>query len=73
LFRVLSFSQIKQLCSITGFKKATKGDVIYFSSSDVPRIFLLKKGTIKIVSIDKMAMKPSKALFKKAICLTHYL
>lgn len=53
LFRALSYSQIKQLCIITGFKKAKKGDVIYFSSSDVPRIFLLKKGNIKIVSVDE--------------------
>lgn len=53
LFWTLSMSQIKQLCIIVGFKKAKKGDVIYFSSSDVPRIFLLKKGNIKIVSIDE--------------------
>ena len=52
LFWTLSMSQIKQLCIITGFKKAKKGDVIYFSSSDVPRVFLLKKGNIKIVAID---------------------
>jgi CRP/FNR family transcriptional regulator len=31
LFWTLSMSQIKQLCIITGFKKAKKGDVIYFS------------------------------------------
>lgn len=53
LFRVLSFSQIKQLCIITGFKKADKGEVIYFSASELPRIFLLKKGAIKIVSLDE--------------------
>ena len=34
LFWTLSMSQIKQLCIITGFKKANKGDIIYFSSSD---------------------------------------
>ena len=53
LFKTLSFSQIRQLCIITGFKKALKGEIIYFSSSDVPRIFLLKKGNIKIVAIDE--------------------
>lgn len=52
LFEVLNSSQIKQLCVIVGFKKAKKGEVIYFSSSDVPRIFFLKTGNIKIVSID---------------------
>lgn len=52
LFRALSFSQIKQLCIIVGFKKAAKGEIIYFSDSDLPRIFLLKRGAIKIVSVD---------------------
>ena len=41
------------MCIITGFKKANKGEIIYFSSSDVPRIFLLKKGNIKIVAVDE--------------------
>lgn len=52
LFSALNSSQIKQLCIIVGFKKAKKGEVIYFSSSEVPRIFFLKTGNIKIVSID---------------------
>ena len=52
LFKTLSYSQIKQLCIITGFKKASKGEIIYFSTSDLPRIFLLKKGNIKIVAVD---------------------
>lgn len=52
LFRTLNMFQIRQLCIITGFKKANKGDIIYFSSSEAPRIYLLKKGTIKIVSVD---------------------
>lgn len=65
LFRTLSFSQIKQLCIIVGFKKAKKGDVIYFSSSDVPRIFLLKKGNIKIVSIDDEGNETIKEILQK--------
>ena len=65
LFRVLSFSQIKQLCIITGFKKAKKGDIIYLSSSDVPRVFLLKKGNIKIVSIDEEGNETIKDIIQK--------
>lgn len=65
LFRVLSFSQIKQLCIITGFKKANKGDIIYFSSSDVPRIFLLKKGNIKIVAVDQDGNETIKDIIQK--------
>jgi CRP/FNR family transcriptional regulator len=65
LFWTLSMSQIKQLCIITGFKQANKGDVIYFSSSDVPRIFLLKKGNIKIVSIDEEGNETIKEILQK--------
>jgi len=65
LFRTLSFSQIKQLCIITGFKKASKGEIIYFSSSDVPRIFLLKKGNIKIVAIDENGNETIKDIIQK--------
>ena len=65
LFRTLSFSQIKQLCIITGFKKANKGEIIYFSSSDVPRIFLLKKGNIKIVAVDENGNEIIKDIIQK--------
>ncbi|MBC5864112.1 Crp/Fnr family transcriptional regulator [Flavobacterium sp. F339] len=65
LFRTLSFMQIKQLCIVTGFKKAQKGEVIYFSSSDVPRIFLLKKGNIKIVAIDDDGNETIKDIIQK--------
>lgn len=65
LFRTLSYSQIKQLCIIVGFKRAQKGDVIYFSSSDVPRVFLLKKGNIKIVSVDEDGNETIKDIIQK--------
>lgn len=65
LFRTLSFSQIKQLCIITGFKTASKGEIIYFSSSDVPRIFLLKKGNIKIVAVDEDGNETIKDIIQK--------
>ena len=65
LFWTLSMSQIKQLCIITGFKKAKKGDIIYLSSSDVPRIFLLKKGSIKIVEVDENGNETIKDIIQK--------
>jgi CRP-like cAMP-binding protein len=65
LFRTLSFGQIKQLCIITGFKKAKKGEIIYFSTSDVPRIFLLKKGNIKIVAVDEDGNETIKDIIQK--------
>lgn len=65
LFWTLSMSQIKQLCIITGFKKAKKGDIIYFSSTDLPRVFLLKKGNIKIVSVDEDGNETIKDIIEK--------
>lgn len=65
LFRALSFSQIRQLCIIVGFKKAKKGEILYFSASDVPRIFLLKKGNIKIVSVDADGNETIKDIIQK--------
>ena len=65
LFQTLSFAQIRQLCIITGFKKANKGELIYFSSSDLPRIFLLKKGTIKIISVDEEGNETIKDIIQK--------
>ena len=65
LFRALSFSQIRQLCIIVGFKKAKKGEIIYFSASDVPRIFLLKRGNIKIVSVDDDGNETIKDIIQK--------
>ncbi|MGO4906071.1 Crp/Fnr family transcriptional regulator [Flavobacterium sp. W20_MBD1_R3] len=65
LFRTLSFGQIRQLCIVTGFKKAQKGEIIYFSSSDLPKIFLLKKGNIKIVAIDEDGNETVKDIIQK--------
>ncbi|MES2747005.1 MAG: Crp/Fnr family transcriptional regulator [Bacteroidota bacterium] len=65
LFWTLSMSQIKQLCIIVGYKKAKKGDIIYLSSSDVPRIFLLKKGNIKIVEVDEDGNETIKDIIQK--------
>ena len=65
LFRTLSFKQMKQLCIIMGFKEAKKGEIIYLSSSDVPRIFVLKKGNIKIVAVDEAGNETIKDIIKK--------
>lgn len=52
LFWVLSNSQLRQLCILVNYKKAAKGDIIDFGDSDVPKVYFLKKGNIKIVKIN---------------------
>ena len=65
LFWTLNGSQLKQLCIITGFKKAKKGEIIYFSSSELPRVIMKKKGNIKIVSVDEDGNETIKDIIQK--------
>lgn len=53
LFSTLSNSQIKELCVIKRFQKAKKGEIVYFTNDGVPRVYILEKGMIKIISIDQ--------------------
>lgn len=52
LFSVLSNAQIDDLCIMTRYKRAEKGEIIYFADESDKRIFILKKGTIKICEND---------------------
>lgn len=65
LFWVLNNQELKQLCIITNFKQAKKGDIIYLSASEEPRIYLLKKGSIKIVDIDSNGNEIIKDIIQK--------
>lgn len=51
LFSVLNNRQIEELCIIVSYKKAHKGEIIYFADEAVKRIYFLKKGTIKIAEM----------------------
>ena len=52
LFSQMSGEEIRMLCIITGFRKARKNEDIYFGLDEEQRVYLLKKGTIKILSLD---------------------
>lgn len=65
LFWVLNNEQLKQLCVIPGYKKAKKGDIIYFANSETPMIFFLKKGNIKIAEIDENGNECIKEIIQK--------
>ena len=65
-------SQIKQLCILLDTKKQKKGNIIFLSSSDTSRIFLLKKGNIKIVEVMKTEMKPSKTFRVECLHFLHF-
>lgn len=65
LFSTLNYGQIKHLCIVTGFKKAKKGEVLYFSDDRVPKIYFLKKGHIKITSITENGDENIKEIIHK--------
>lgn len=48
LFDQLSSQEIESLCIVSNMKNAKKNDVIYFSESEIKKIFILKMGTVKI-------------------------
>lgn len=50
-FSLLNNEQIEDLCVIMNYKKAHKGEIIYFADGGLKRIFILKKGTVKIVEM----------------------
>lgn len=53
LFWVLNNSQVRQLCIITNYKRAKKGEMIDFGEHESSRIYLLKRGNLKIVQVDE--------------------
>ena len=65
LFSTLNNAQINELCVITRFKKAGRHEIIYFASDQVPRIYLLKKGMIKIVESDPDGREVIKDIIQK--------
>ena len=65
LFSVLNRSQIEELCVIVNYKTCQKGDIIYFSDDAVKRIYLLKKGAIKIAEMDSKGNEVIKEILEK--------
>ncbi len=65
LFWMLNNNQVKQLCIITRFKEAKKGEVIYFSESEEPKIYFLKKGNIKIAEVDENGNEQFKEIIQQ--------
>ncbi|MBD0259914.1 MAG: Crp/Fnr family transcriptional regulator [Cytophagales bacterium] len=64
LFTQMNEAEIKGLCVISGFKRAQKNEVIYFTHETVKRIYLLKKGVIKIVASDEAGNEVTKEVMQ---------
>lgn len=53
LFEQMSSEEIGRLGIISNMKNAVKNDIIFFSESEIKRIFFLKVGTVKICRKDE--------------------
>lgn len=53
LFDQLNSKEIADLCIVSNMKNAEKNEIIYFSESEVKKIFILKVGTVKICREDE--------------------
>ncbi len=65
LFSTLSNDQISDLCIISKHKGAKKGEAIYFGEDLQNRIFLLKKGIIKVVEFNDKGDEMIKDIIQK--------
>ena len=52
LFEKLTSVEIESLCVISNMKNAQKNDIIFFSDTEIKKIFILKSGTVKICRED---------------------
>ena len=52
LFNQCLEEDVLRLCVISNYKEATKGSTIYFAGDVANRIFILKKGVVKITTTD---------------------
>lgn len=64
LFSVLNNKQIEDLCVIMNYKKAHKGEIIYFADEGSKRIYFLKKGTVKIVEMGDNGIESIKEILQ---------
>lgn len=65
LFRHLGSEEIREICIISNFKTAKKGEIIYFSHDEQSRVYSLKKGIIKIVELSSNGHETVKEVIQK--------
>ncbi len=65
LFEQLSDQEYKDLCVISGYKTAQKNEIIYMSQDAMKRLYFLKKGVVKIASIDEQGNETTKDVIQE--------
>ena len=65
LFQHLKSSELREICLISNFKTAKKGEIIYFAHDEESRVYSLKKGIIKIVELTTDGNETVKEVIQK--------
>lgn len=65
LFRHLDSAELREICVISNFKTAKKGEIIYFAHDEESRVYSLKKGIIKIVELSPDGNETVKEVIQK--------
>ena len=65
LFSQLNEDDIQELCIISSFKTAKKGEIIYFSDQKIDRLYSLKQGRIKIAYYDEKQVEVVSEILKE--------
>ncbi len=53
LFKHLNSNDLNQICYIAAYKSVRKGEIVLFTEENKGRVFILKKGSLKIVRINE--------------------
>lgn len=65
VFSQITDEKYQELCVWTGFKKGIKNEAIFFSHETTKRIYFLKKGMLKIISLDAEGNEVTKDIIQK--------
>jgi CRP/FNR family transcriptional regulator, cyclic AMP receptor protein len=65
IFSQMSDAEIQQMCIMSGFKNGYKNETIYFSDEPLNRIYILKRGMIKICAQDENGSEIIKDIIKE--------
>ncbi|HAS41755.1 MAG TPA: Crp/Fnr family transcriptional regulator [Microscillaceae bacterium] len=65
IFSQITDDKYQELCVWVGFKKALKNEAIFFSHEATKRLYFLKKGMLKIISLDAEGNEVTKDIIQK--------
>lgn len=72
LFSVLSREENRALCLIPNFKTVKKNEILYFSHDDEQRLYTIKSGTLKIISVDAEGNETVKEILRSGDLFGQY-